>query len=457
MAGTEVGSQPIPTRQRQIYDLYREHTSAQLVQSNAVFLTALREKYPDHYVTTCSSDLVKYAEAGHATAKLVHDSPILHSWSYRLPDRRVLGKDALGTVRGNVIFGRYDYDWQGHHFEVYVVSVDNCGNPMQQTYVLCKPEEGEPAGGPISKSIEALVLAVGTWENKSDKAVWVFKNGNWYTDTDLWRSVEDSKYEDIILEEKTKSDITRDVEGFFDAKDQYAEFGAPWKRGLIFHGTPGNGKTMTLKVLMKTLMARPEPIPTLFVKSLAQMSGIEQMSIEAIFSMARQTAPCMLLLEDIDSLISDEVRSDFLNELDGLEDNNGILVIGTTNHLDKLDPGLSKRPSRFDRKYRFNTPAFEQRQRYCQVWNDKLLPKPSVDVSAAVPEQVASVTDGFSFAYLKELYLSTLLSLYRKSSGRATLDEYEHEDNDEDDQKFGQFGNLLRKQAATLRSEMAEA
>ncbi len=69
-----------------------------------------------------------------------------------------------------------------------------------------------------------------------------------------------------------------------------------------------------------------------------------------VFSQARQTAPCCLILEDLDSLINDRNRSYFLNQLDGLEGNDGLLVIGTTNHFDRLDPGLSSRPSRFDRK-----------------------------------------------------------------------------------------------------------
>lgn len=122
-----------------------------------------------------------------------------------------------------------------------------------------------------------------------------------------------------------------------------------------------------------------------------------------IFSRARAEAPCVLILEDLDSLITDMNRSFFLNEVDGLEDNDGLLLvsaartgaiqaeagrrsrwqverftrsvessrvecgrvwwsigsssspsltrqIGTTNHFDKLDPALSNRPSRFDRK-----------------------------------------------------------------------------------------------------------
>lgn len=72
--------------------------------------------------------------------------------------------------------------------------------------------------------------------------------------------------------------------------------------------------------------------------------------MEIIFEKARSEAPCVLILEDLDSLITDQNRSFFLNQLDGLEGNDGLLIIGTTNHFEKLDPALSTRPSRFDRK-----------------------------------------------------------------------------------------------------------
>jgi hypothetical protein len=76
----------------------------------------------------------------------------------------------------------------------------------------------------------------------------------------------------------------------------------------------------------------------------------EEAGMADVFIKARESAPCAIILEDLDSLITDQNRSFFLNQLDGLEGNDGLLVIGTTNHLDKLDPGLSTRPSRFDRK-----------------------------------------------------------------------------------------------------------
>lgn len=101
---------------------------------------------------------------------------------------------------------------------------------------------------------------------------------------------------------------------------------------MIFHGTPGNGKTMTVKAIIKALMSRPDPIPTLYVKTFAQRGFGPQQSVRQIFTKARQAAPCLLLFEDVDSLVKEEVRSYFLNEIDGLENNDGILMIGFTNN-----------------------------------------------------------------------------------------------------------------------------
>ncbi len=71
-----------------------------------------------------------------------------------------------------------------------------------------------------------------------------------------------------------------------------------------------------------------------------QFAGPEY-SIQLIFRKARQYAPCYLVFEDLDSIVSDGVRSYFLNEVDGLQSNDGIFMIGSTNHLDRLDPGIA--------------------------------------------------------------------------------------------------------------------
>lgn len=76
------------------------------------------------------------------------------------------------------------------------------------------------------------------------------------------------------------------------------------------------------------------------------MNGMEQglgpeYAVKQIFEKARRTAPCYLIFEDLDSIVTDRVRSYFLNEVDGLKANDGIFMLGSTNHLDQLDPGIA--------------------------------------------------------------------------------------------------------------------
>lgn len=87
----------------------------------------------------------------------------------------------------------------------------------------------------------------------------------------------------------------------------------------------------------------------LYVKSFRSFKG-EEGALVDIFQKAREVSPCVMIFEDLDSLINAKNRSFFLNQLDGLESNDGLLIIGTTNHLELIDPALRSRPSRFDRK-----------------------------------------------------------------------------------------------------------
>lgn len=157
---------------------------------------------------------------------------------------------------------------------------------------------------------------------------------------------------------------------------------------------------------------KPEPIPTLYVRSLSSFGGPEY-SLNQIFSLARRFAPCFLIFEDLDSIVTDNVRSYFLNEVDGIKPNDGILMVGSTNHLDRLDPGISKRPSRFDRKYYFPNPNESERVQYMHYWQKKLSDNEDLEFPDKLCPAVAKITDGFSFAYMQEAMVASLLAVAR--------------------------------------------
>jgi len=174
----------------------------------------------------------------------------------------------------------------------------------------------------------------------------------------------------------------------------------------------------------------------LYVKSFQSYKG-EEGAMADVFNKARQLSPCVIIIEDLDSLITDRNRSFFLNQLDGLEGNDGLLIIGTTNHFERLDPGLSTRPSRFDRKYLFDDPDLEERTLYCRYWQKKLQSNKNVSYPDELVDEIAKSTEQFSFAYLKEVFVSSLVLL----AGFEDSEKPEFED-------------LIKAQIKTLRKQL---
>ena len=167
-------------------------------------------------------------------------------------------------------------------------------------------------------------------------------------------------------------------------------------------------------------------VPSLYVKAAPYTFDMRD-----IFDRARLMAPCLLVFEDIDTIVTPDTRSYFFNEVDGLANNNGLFIVGSTNHLDQLDPGLSSRPSRFDRKYLFPLPSEEERVLYCEYWREKLKGKPGITFPPELSPAIAAITQDFSFAFLKEAFVSTLLIIAGNRSEKANrgggddLDKYE--------------------------------
>lgn len=173
---------------------------------------------------------------------------------------------------------------------------------------------------------------------------------------------------------------------------------------------------------MHQVSKRTSPtIEALYVKTFNSFAGPEY-GIRQIFLKARQMAPCLLIFEDIDSLVNVSVRSYFLNEVDGLESNHGILMIGSTNHLEQLDPGIAKRPSRFDRKYFFDVPSRDERVQYCEYWRNKLKDNKKIDFPKEMSARIADITDEFSFAYMKEAFVAALLVIVARTEKQRDLE-----------------------------------
>ncbi len=445
------------------FKLYTDHFDSHEPSNTVALLTGLRAMYPGSHVTNVSSspcDLLGFAKAGHAQATLDRSDESYHlQRNYTADVRR-----SVGSLTDKVLFGKYDYFWHERRYVVYRAEwEDQTQGAVSTQFIVTPPSTAVDAEG-HSTMADKLITAAAKWGRDLHDEIWVFDRGQWQKSRELWESVRTSSWNDVILDPAMKKALVSDIEGFFDREKLYKSFGVPWKRGVIFHGEPGNGKTITLKAIMNRLSKRLDLVPALYVKSL-QTRGWEgpQAGVKSIFKFALSQSPCLLIFEDIDSLITDKVRSYFLNEVDGIAGLDGVMIVGSTNHLDKLDPAISKRPSRFDRKYHFSLPGETERVAYGEYWRKKLANNPSIAFGEDLPRAIAKITEGFSFAYLKELFMTSLLMLVQAHSGGEDDEEAEEEEGVEVDGDEATstllstpLGKVIRSQVEVLRKDMSE-
>lgn len=294
----------------------------------------------------------------------------------------------------SVSCGIADVTWQNHTFVLARFEWREGFHATTQTWVM----------GPDEGAIDRFALTVYRATNVPHKAVLVFSGGCWSENPDLYQSVQSSFFDSLILEPNLVDEMRREFKAFLTMREQYEALGLPWRRGALLIGPPGNGKTQCLRAL-----ARELDLPTLYVQSLKAEYEREDAMIAHVFNRARQLQPCMLIFEDLDALVTPKTRSVFLNQMDGFERNIGLIVVGTTNHPERLDASMLDRPSRFDRKYHFPLPSALLRARYVEMWRQKL--RGRVAISAAMAQRIVDGTDGFSFAYLQELFVSALMRI----------------------------------------------
>jgi len=188
---------------------------------------------------------------------------------------------------------------------------------------------------------------------------------------------------------------------FFKKKETYLKNNIPFKRGFIFAGEPGTGKTLTGKVLMSNS-------DSTFIWVTADYFGryADSSYFKYILDMAKELAPSIIFAEDIDNYLETSGAIDAIKgQMDGLDSNEGVVTILCTNYPENIPKALIDRPSRFDDIIKFDLPDEDLRYKILNIHakNQNIVDRESI------LERIAKESDGLTGAHLKEVIIYSIL------------------------------------------------
>ncbi|MCH8085777.1 MAG: CDC48 family AAA ATPase, partial [Thaumarchaeota archaeon] len=217
----------------------------------------------------------------------------------------------------------------------------------------------------------------------------------------------DVKWSDVGGLEEVKRELQEAVEWPMKYPGLYDKLGHKMPRGILLHGPSGTGKTLLAKAVATESEANFVSVrgPEL----LSKWVGESERGIREIFKRARQSAPCVIFFDEIDSIapirgaggdvqVSERVVSQLLTELDGMENMHGVIVLAATNRADMIDPALL-RPGRFDKIIQIPLPDKESRKSILKI-SAKEIPiiSEASDAGRVDFDKLSEMTDGLSGA-----------------------------------------------------------
>ena len=242
------------------------------------------------------------------------------------------------------------------------------------------------------------------------------------------KSSQGIKFSDVAGEDEAKESLSEIVNYLHDP-GKYREIGAAMPKGILLVGPPGTGKTMLAKAVAGEASV---PFFSMSGSEFVEMFvGMGASKVRDLFKQAKEKAPCIVFIDEIDAigqkrdgrLSSNDEREQTLNqlltEMDGFEDNTGVIILAATNRPESLDPALT-RPGRFDRRVPVELPDLKGREEILKVHAKKIKLEDGVDFG-----KVARMASGASGAELANIINEAALRAVRDGRSRVSQADLE--------------------------------
>ena len=243
------------------------------------------------------------------------------------------------------------------------------------------------------------------------------------------KSSDGIRFSDVAGEEEAKENLQEIVEYLHDP-GKYKEIGATMPKGILLVGPPGTGKTMLAKAVAGEANV---PFFSMSGSEFVEMFvGMGASKVRDLFSQAKEKAPCIVFIDEIDAIGKkrdggsfggnderEQTLNQLLTEMDGFEENLGVVILAATNRPEALDPALT-RPGRFDRRVPVELPDLKGRIDILKVHARKIKVAEDVDF-----DKVARMAAGASGAELANIVNEAALRAVRAGRKFATQEDME--------------------------------